>query len=211
MDLPTSAYHLAAQIPTQWLTKLSPPSAAISVELALRKVTWRALLEKKLRRLKDMSANTNKVVEVNLAPGRLLPWSRLPAAKTQNYDPDEVGTGATPEMRRLGRLRDTAYDDWTTFLGMAGKKMGVDFGSVTGNTERDSGLERFLEVVHTLRCLIGPLVESAIILDRMVWIDEMFCAEGRGGMNAKVVNLFDQAVGSGRNTAIVIAPSIPPI
>ncbi|KAL9711075.1 hypothetical protein Ac2012v2_005614 [Leucoagaricus gongylophorus] len=53
-----------------------------------------------------------------------------------------------------------------------------------------------------------PVVERAIILDRKLWIDEM-CSEGRKDVKAEIINLFDQATGSGRNIAIVIAPSIP--
>ncbi|KAF5360877.1 hypothetical protein D9756_004784 [Leucocoprinus leucothites] len=211
IDLPTSAYHLAAQIPLTWLAGHSPPVPAPSVELALRKVTWRALLGKKIRQLQ--SADTIPDMNINLNPGRQLPWSRLPAAKTQNFDLNEAGTGATPEMRRLGRLRDTAYNNWGTFIDVAGKKMGVYLGHTSNDlgAERDVGLERLLEVVHTLRCLVGPVVESAIVLDRMVWIEETLRSEGCTDVQAQLVNLFDQAAGSGRNIAIVIAPSIPSI
>ncbi|KXN88186.1 Protein RRNAD1, partial [Leucoagaricus sp. SymC.cos] len=211
IDIPTSAYHLAAQIPTQWLTSLSPPSPSPSVEMALRKVTWRALLGRKLQRLQghSTSALSATVVNINLTPGRQLPWSRLPVVKVQNFDQEEVGTGATPAMRRLGRLRDHAYQDWDTFLDVAGKKMGVKFANDAEGQERDAHMERLLEVVHTLRCLIGPVVESAIILDRLAWIEENLGSDAHREMRAEIVNLFDQATGSGRNIAIVIAPSIP--
>ena len=89
--------------------------------------------------------------------------------------------------------------------------MGMDFslGIDDIEAERDVELERFLEVVHTLRCLVGPAVESAIILDRMVWLDENLRSEGRSDFRSAIVNLFDQSTGSGRNIAIVVAPSIP--
>ncbi|KAF9454770.1 hypothetical protein P691DRAFT_754327 [Macrolepiota fuliginosa MF-IS2] len=211
IDLPTSAYHLAAQIPTQWLSSLSPPTPIPSVELALRKVTWRALLGQKLRRTQNDVVSSDNDFHLNLAPGRQLPWSRLPVAKTQNFDINEVGTGATPEMRRLGRLRDAAYKDWETFLGVAGKKMGVDFSTTGEGTGagRDVVLEKFLEIVHTLRCLLGPVVETTIVLDRVGWINENLRLKGYADVQASIVNLFDQATGSGRNIAIVIAPSIP--
>jgi len=214
IDLPASAYHLAAQIPMQWLIGDSPLAVAPPVELALRKVTWRALLGKKIRNLKGVSiANdiASKSSHIIITPGRQLPWSRLPELKTRGCDLlDEVGTGATNEMRKLGRLKDTAYQDWETFIDLAGKKMVVDFSSDISEleNERDVGLERFLEVVHALRCLIGPIVESAIVLDRKLWIDEM-CFKERKDVKAEIVNLFDQATGSGRNIAIVIAPSMP--
>ena len=214
IDLPASAYHLAAQIPMQWLIGDSPLAVAPPVELALRKVTWRALLGKKIRNLKGVSiANdiASKSSHIIITPGRQLPWSRLPELKTRGCDLlDEVGTGATNEMRKLGKLKDTAYQDWETFIDLAGKKMVVDFSSDISEleNERDVGLERFLEVVHALRCLIGPIVESAIVLDRKLWIDEM-CFKERKDVKAEIVNLFDQATGSGRNIAIVIAPSMP--
>jgi len=214
IDLPTSAYHLAAQIPMQWLITDSPLTAAPSVELALRKVTWRALLGKKIRNLKGVSITNNivsKSSHIAITPGQQLPWSRLPETKARGCDfLNELGTGATNEMRKLGRLKDTAYQDWETFIDLAGKKMVADFSSDANEleNERDIGLERLLEVVHTLRCLIGPIVESAVVLDRKLWIDEI-CFEKRKDVKAEIVNLFDQATRSGRNIAIVIAPSMP--
>lgn len=165
--------------------------------------TWRALLGKKLRQNID-----HPPIEINLTPGRQLPWSRLPTAKVHNFELNEEGTGATPEMRRLGRLKDTAYTDWETFVDVAGKKMGIDFGEVEV-VERDMRMERLLECFHTLRCLVGTVVESAIILDRLVWVDELVKSEGRSDLRTSVVNLFDQATGSGRNVAIVVAPKVP--
>jgi hypothetical protein len=94
-----------------------------------------------------------------------------------------------------------------SFLEAAGKKMGANFVEM-GVVDRDQGLERFLEVVHTLRCLLGPAVETTILLDRLLWIYEKL--ENNGShMRVSLVNLFDQATGSGRNVAIVVAPSIP--
>ncbi len=211
LNLPTSAYHLAAQIPTQWLSKTSPPTPTPSVELALRKVTWRALLGKRLQQLQDEFESSESKPGVALAPGRQLPWSRLPPTNSQNINLSEIGTGATPELHRLGRLRDSAYKDWVTFLDIAGKKMGVDFSSATQdvNTGRDLELKRFLEVVHVLRCILGPVVETAFVLDRMAWIDENLEKKGHTHLQTAALNLFDQATGSGRNIAIVIAPLIP--
>lgn len=204
IDLPVSAYHLAAQVPKHWLSSLSPPTPLPSVRLALRKVTWRALLGKKLRHLQS-----NYPINVNLTPGRQLPWSRLPSAKVENLNLNEEGTGATPEMRRLGRLKNTAYTDWKTFVDVAEKKMGADFGTEVDIVERDLRMERLLECFHTLRCLIGTVVESVIILDRLVWVDEFLQSEGRLDLRPSVVNLFDQSTGSGRNVAIVVAPRVP--
>lgn len=70
--------------------------------------------------------------------------------------------------------------------------------------------ESRLAVLHTLRCLLGPLVECMILLDRLLWIREEL-ADMTGGvgseMDVQLVNLFDQATGSGRNVGIVVKPS----
>ena len=64
-----------------------------------------------------------------------------------------------------------------------------------------------LEVLHVLRCLLGPLVESLIVLDRLSWLREMLEDDNSDSLfDADIVNLFDQATGSGRNIAIVVTP-----
>ena len=87
-------------------------------------------------------------------------------------------------------------------------------------------LLRSLETLHTLRCLLGPVVESAILRDRVGWVNEELLllevehglGHGLGavdqavvdvdvdGIKVKLVNLFDQSTGSGRNVAIVVLP-----
>ena len=90
-------------------------------------------------------------------------------------------------------------------------------------------LLRSLETLHTLRCLLGPVVESAILRDRVGWIkEELLLPEVEHGLGhglgavdqavvdvdveeikVKLVNLFDQSTGSGRNVAIVLLPPSP--
>ena len=70
--------------------------------------------------------------------------------------------------------------------------------------------ESRLEVLHTLRCLLGPLVEGMILLDRLIWVREELAdiaGGSRSEMEVELVNLFDQATGSGRNVGLVIKPS----
>ena len=78
-------------------------------------------------------------------------------------------------------------------------------------------LLRSLETLHTLRCLLGPVVESAILEDRVGWVsEELLLLEVEHGhrlgvvdeaeIPVKLVNLFDQSTGSGRNVAIVVLP-----
>jgi len=125
-------------------------------------------------------------------------------------------------------LPDSAYADWGTFLAAAGQKLNVDL-SAAATDKRDLLLERRLEILHVLRCLIGPLVESLIILDRVQWLKEEWAVDDLeastdddgprdsladaipekqgGGARVEAINLFDQATGSGRNVAIILVPA----
>lgn len=145
----------------------------------------------------------------------------------------------TPALRRLGRLRDAAYaDSWRAFLSLAAERMGVVFpeeGREDGAEVDDSAAgdvddedqailgalpralqpqARALAALHVLRCVVGVLVESAVLRDRAAWVAEELRLEGGCGgpdepMKVALVNLFDQATGSGRNVAIVLAPVLP--
>ncbi|KAF5382542.1 hypothetical protein D9615_002826 [Tricholomella constricta] len=115
-------------------------------------------------------------------------------------------TGSTPTMRRLGRLHHSAYDSWPAFLAQAGKRVGVDFLSASDHPP-DPDLQARLESLHVLRCLLGPAVESYIVLDRVAWIrEELAMSKALEGYSIDAVNLFDQATGSGRNIALILAP-----
>ncbi|KAF7296497.1 Methyltranfer-dom domain-containing protein [Mycena chlorophos] len=86
-------------------------------------------------------------------------------------------------------------------------------------------------VLHVLRCLVGPLVESVIVGDRAVWMCEQMGWDGsdpelipgidlditndsqwleserrlpRPWARMEAINLFDQATGSGRNIALAV-------
>ncbi|KAJ7081386.1 methyltransferase domain-containing protein [Mycena belliarum] len=181
LSLPTSAYHMAAQMPAQWFRT---PESRADATLALRKVVWRAVIGARF-------------------------------AKTLAADSDEQaakdGTGDRPVMRRLGRLNNTAYADWATFARAAGARIGVDFAPGDALDAAEQRLVSELEVLHVLRCIVGPLVESVIIADRAQWVREQLRLDGDGDgaddMRVEVVNLFDQATGSGRNVALVVAPA----
>ncbi|KAJ7164712.1 methyltransferase domain-containing protein [Mycena crocata] len=175
ISLPSSAYHMAAQIPTQWFRTTESRTDAT---LALRKVVWRAII----------GARFAKTL-----------------LQTDEGDVKLDGTGDRPVMRRLGRLNNTVYADWKTFAGESGKRIGVDFGPDNELDAEEQRLISQLEVLHVLRCIIGPLVESLIIRDREQWIQEQLSERG-DDMQIEVVNLFDQATGSGRNIALVVAP-----
>ncbi|KAJ7242871.1 methyltransferase domain-containing protein [Mycena haematopus] len=183
ISLATSAYHMAAQIPAQWFR--TPESRADTI-LAIRKVVWRAIIGARLKTMKtDEGSEDQEPVTVD-------------------------GTGDRPVMRRLGRLNNAVYTDWKTFAGVARERMGAqNFGLLDKELDAEErGLISELEVLHVLRCIIGPAVESLIIMDRQQWVQERLDEQGieDSAMQVEMVNLFDQATGSGRNIALVVAP-----
>ncbi|KAI0689247.1 methyltransferase domain-containing protein, partial [Cytidiella melzeri] len=104
--------------------------------------------------------------------------------------------------KRLGRINASAYSSWQNFLEVAGQKFGLD---LTG-AKRDTELAGRVEVFQFLRCILGPVVESCILLDRKLWLKHKL--EGTE-FDVRLVNLFAQSSGSARNTAIVVEKSIP--
>ncbi|KAG1822620.1 methyltransferase domain-containing protein [Suillus subaureus] len=177
--LPLTSRHLAAQIPCQWLRN---ETSARKTSLAIRKVVFRALLQPVLGLIGAREASANHT------------------ATPSSYNVEELrGAGQTPENRRLGKLPDAAYKDWETFLPV-----------YIHDKHRRRQLESALSVLHVLRCIMGPLIESLILLDRHEWIREELSqsseAQESSVMDVGLVNLFDQATGSGRNVAIVIKP-----
>ncbi|KAF8630866.1 hypothetical protein AX17_005225 [Amanita inopinata Kibby_2008] len=237
--LPPSVYNLATQIPSQWLMS---PKAAASVSLSIRKVVWRALLGRELLRVSAFGEVTRTLLEFeNNYPGATLQtqYTMAPSSRqrvnSESSPPGTVigsergiGIGTSPTMRLLGRLPGSSYAKWSTFLQTAGQKLNVDL-SASADYEQYVPLVRQLEVHHVLRCLIGPLVESLIILDRVQWLKEHLViddpegpvvADGfrdatsndtagrqRNAPRVEAINLFDQATGSGRNVAIVVVPA----
>ncbi|KAF9235184.1 methyltransferase domain-containing protein [Melanogaster broomeanus] len=194
--LQVAALHLAAQVPSQWL-KSQP--ATQGAELAIRKVVYRALLQPVLQ----AAAQTSDVTLDNTSQSE------------RDKPPMQPGLGETSENRRLGKLNNDAYKDWPTFLDRALDKMGISIAELSGSLPDwffDEGsrlkMENGLSVLHTLRCILGPLIETLIVLDRYEWIRHELAEMNDGGqkMVIEMVNLFDQAVGSGRNIALVIKP-----
>jgi hypothetical protein len=127
-----------------------------------------------------------------------------------------VGGDVQPkrEKKKLGKLNDRVYKDWDTFVRVASEKMGLDIPKDRDRAEEEEWrleMEGRLEVLHVLRCLLGPLVESLIILDRLQWIrDQLRVVDGRKEeMQVQICNIFDQGCGSPRNVALVISPPPP--
>ena len=132
------------------------------------------------------------------------PQTETPAGGRGRTDLDVKGTGETLTHRRLGKVPDRVYDNWDEFLKVAGDKMGASLHPSSIDDKQREKAESRLEILHVLRCLLGPVVETLIILDRLLWLKEV---ANEGQMDAELVNLFDQSTGSGRNVAIVIKPS----
>jgi hypothetical protein len=113
-----------------------------------------------------------------------------------------------------------AYLNWSTFLSAASSRLHLSITEEPNDQEkaqttRPPGTtvepsredQSPLEMLHVLRCLIGPLVESLILLDRLTWLrDALIKDSSDSGFDVDLVNLFDQATGSGRNIAIVAVP-----
>jgi len=181
-----SHLQLAAQVPAQWL-KTDESSA--SAKLAIRKVVYRAMLEQYL------SQHLNR-------------------RNTYAADDDSVQGGGIAG-RRLGRLPDSAYSSFPTFISRAMAKLDlaseVDVSAVqddfmSASDHQNTG--RRIEILHVLRCIAGPCVESLILVDRLAWLKESLDSSRSDGetWDAQLVSLFDQAVGSARNFALVVKP-----
>lgn len=92
-------------------------------------------------------------------------------------------SGRTQELKRLGRLNDSAYRDWEGFLTIAQEKLDAKVAGVA----RDRAMESRLEVFHFLRCVLGPVVESFILLDRKLWLRDQLTVSRPMSVNHVVI------------------------
>lgn len=81
----------------------------------------------------------------------------------------EGTTDGRPTTKRLGRLNDAAYADWATFAQRVQTKLGLPDERLV---RADRALERRIAVFHVLRCIVGPVIESLLLLDRTLWARE---------------------------------------
>jgi len=213
--------------------KSEVPLSSSSAALAIRKVTYRALLARRLPALCRPEGDASQCADVD--------W----------------------RQKRVGRLRGSAYQDFPTYLRVARGKLGLEkrpqpmektgraglamaSGTVLGDTNTSSRgvsegeydlesdlnseemkLSRTLEVLYVLRCLVGPVVESLIAVDRHLFLQEITDSHSHLGEDAntdtnnelsensienegldergkaQLVNIFDQSTGSLRNLALV--------
>ena len=131
-------------------------------------------------------------------------------AHAENEDTQD---GFDKTKRRLGKLNDKYYENFEMFLDSAGKKMDVDLTDKLSKflhrdprTLENSDIARCIEVLQALRCILGPPMESLIILDRIIWLWENINNDQDVGSitHMELINVFDQATDSGRNIAIVM-------
>ncbi|THH21568.1 hypothetical protein EW146_g41 [Bondarzewia mesenterica] len=200
--LSPSHHQLAAQTPAHWLHS---PASRASTQLSLRKIVYRAILEACLPHGGDSPCASNH--------SETIPRE------------EEKGRGS---KKRIGRLPDNAYASFPHFISQASQKLdfNIDASSVvlpggTPTAKDDSKpvnmnastwfqcMESRLEVLHVLRCLIGPCVETLILMDRLCWLREKLGKDAvgvEGKWDVQLVGLFNQAAGSARNFALVIIP-----
>ncbi|KAJ7070047.1 methyltransferase domain-containing protein [Mycena amicta] len=198
--LPGSAYHLAAQMPAEWTRS---PGAWRDAKLAVKKVVWRAVVGGRIARM------TQEEVVESISISTPATRDRLSAAP--GGLPGQ-GSGDKPAMRRLGRLNDAVYNDWPGFVRTASDKLCGDQHLEGDLTTEEHTLINELGVLHVLRCIVGPLVESVIVGDRAVWVEEQVQAHRLredpdqldSELGIEAINLFDQSTGSGRNIALVL-------
>lgn len=120
-------------------------------------------------------------------------------------------TEGSIETRRLGRLNDKTYKSFESFLSIASQKLGFDVELYRSRYERNgvpiehTPVARRIEALHALRCILGPPIESLLILDRLLWLREQFDLK-KSSLEAHIINVFDQSTGSSRNLAIVLYP-----
>jgi hypothetical protein len=205
------------------------------MELSTRKIVWRAMLGYAIQACgatpsRDLPVAASKPSAGNSAEVPVKWWletdqketgafSRLPPVVRSDSalrQKQAEGVGQTTTSIRLGKLPDAAYTQgWEHFMQVAGKRLGIEWVGTSGEDQkallssfRDQALERRIETLHVLRCLLGPAIESTILLDRLAWLREIL-PTGSSELKADLVNLFDQTTGSGRNVAICIAPHLP--
>ena len=176
--------QLACQCPCQWT--LSDASWNDS-RLSRRKVVYRALL------------------------GRLL--SQKTPRSSRGVDGivmDENGEGEGLNVlggKKLGRLNSSAYASWATFLQQTSFRLGLsDITDPESHPESrrrpldEHRLPSRLACLHTMRCLLGPVIESLLIIDRVLYLIDHLDPK----WNIRAINLFDLASESARNVALVV-------
>lgn len=115
--------------------------------------------------------------------------------------------GQATHPARLGRLSDSSFTSYNKFRSAALSKLGFsDCSSTplpltiqarTGAEAEEAAFSRFA-CLWLLRTLLGPVIESYLVLDRYLYI------QSRTDGQTKLRPVFDQSTGSLRNMAILL-------
>ncbi|KAJ3751310.1 methyltransferase domain-containing protein [Lentinula detonsa] len=228
-------------------------SPSVSASLAVRKVVWRALLEwvfvqkgididtlsgsgdksRKPGFIPPMEANAYIQNGPNNSQG---PTSSLSSTSSSASPPLAGKIGLNLEQGRLGglgRFPPRAYESWATFVDLASSRLGINLDTKSPSVCATLPpllvpLARALSILYVLRCILGPLVESALLDDRVRWVRGQLAnkdgpsvipanlenlegemrSEVKLRYEASLVPLFVQhgKSGSPRNIALVIVP-----
>jgi hypothetical protein len=108
--------------------------------------------------------------------------------------------------QRVGRIRSKAQaENWPCFRRAALARLrDVDVQNVRElvvDEDEWEVMEWKVKLFWTIRSLLGPVIESLIVLDRYLYLVEKLDGTGR---RVEWVNLFEQESGSLRNVALVV-------
>ncbi|KAE9388943.1 hypothetical protein BT96DRAFT_1003739 [Gymnopus androsaceus JB14] len=253
--LPSTAYHLAAQVPEMWVSSSSgslssasahskknevndmeelTPTASASASLAVRKVVWRALLERILADHSHSSSGSSEPdsqVKVATRPGFILPMEAnayLACLGNTRVDEKQLGgleiNGESEGIgARVGKLQNElglGEESVVSLPAQIGDSFAFPTPTITSPPYDSPSsailpslhpLSRALGILHVLRCILGPLVESELLEERVGMVrkglkqaKELEQGESMD-YSSSLVPLFSQQgeAGSARNMAVV--------
>ncbi|KAF8321996.1 uncharacterized protein EI90DRAFT_3131247 [Cantharellus anzutake] len=225
--------QLACQSPSQWVLSGKSWSEA---SLARRKVVYRALLGRYVQRV-----HGHDVVRVDDNRDGDRGYG---GSCEGDRDEGEMLPGSGPMSihgKRLGRMRDSVYSSWETFLKIALERFDLPPtvplpSSLPSHNHSNAGKEnprtgiddlfpkklyRQIELLHVLQALVGPVIESLIVVDRVLYVAEglerleCWSGDGQGEWDPKKEreagkwrvegrNVFSICSGSARNVGVVV-------
>lgn len=118
------------------------------------------------------------------------------------------------QAKRVGRLSDSSFSSYDVFRAKALVKMGLPqlaheplLPFVTSAPADKVDMEQRLFFrfccLWTLRSLLGPVIESCILLDRHLYLNAHLQQEG-STQSSQLIPVFDQTSGSLRNMAFIL-------
>ncbi|KAH8914343.1 hypothetical protein BT69DRAFT_1290362, partial [Atractiella rhizophila] len=121
----------------------------------------------------------------------------------------DASQGPSPSENRVGRLADSCFLSYETFRSKALKKMHLNENDVARLEAQGEweGFEKTFMFFWKLRCLLGPVLESFIVLERYtglaLLLQERLAVDENAGkeLRLELWNLLDQEA---RNLAIVV-------